>query len=119
LTFSEVPPPCCEDCGDALRETERAGLCSSCVPRRRARYQAGYYAAMARNGQVVDEEAVESFRHLLPAALARKGLRLEREVLAWVVRVAVAEPFDTFVARVRAVDAARTTPISARDCEEA
>lgn len=79
-------PTSCEDCGEGLDDRARAGLCPTCVDRRRARYCAGYYAATARNGQVVDEDAVAGFRHLLPAALARRGLRLERESLAWVVR---------------------------------
>jgi hypothetical protein len=82
----EEAPTACEDCGDDLDDRARAGLCPSCVVRRRARYCAGYYAATARSGQVVDEGSVEGFRHLLPAALARRGLRLEREALNWVVR---------------------------------
>jgi len=82
----EEAPTACEDCGDALDGQARAGLCPSCVDRRRARYCAGYYAATSRNGRIVDEDAVEPFRHLLPAALARRGLRLEREALNWVVR---------------------------------
>lgn len=75
----------CEDCGDALAPGafERCGPCGT---RRRAMYQAGMYAGLARNGQTVDESAVDSFRRFLPAALARKGFRLERESLAWVVR---------------------------------
>lgn len=82
----ELEPTHCEDCGDELNEHARAGRCSCCNARARAKYYAGVYAAAARPGLVVDEGITATFARFLPAALARKGLLLERDALQWVVR---------------------------------
>ena len=56
----------------------------------RARFYAGVYADAARPGLVVDEKITAPFSEHLPAALARRGLLLERDALRWIVRRAPA-----------------------------
>lgn len=78
----------CEDCGAKLGADARAGRCPTCAVRARARYRAGAYASEARPGLVVHEGLVEPFAWFLPAALARRGLALERRGVEWIVRSA-------------------------------
>lgn len=86
MILGEIDPTRCQDCGDELNEHARAGRCASCVARSRGRYYAGVFAAMAHPGMVVDEGLTAAFSQHVPAALARRGLRLERDALRWVVR---------------------------------
>lgn len=86
VMMDEIEPTHCSDCGDALNEHARAGRCSNCNARARAKYYAGVFAATARPGLVVDERLTASYAQHVPAALARRGLLLERDALQWVVR---------------------------------
>ena len=79
----------CSACGASTRAREVSqvtGRCAPCDDRARGRYRATAYAAAARAGEVVDEDETDDFARYLPAALARRGLRLERDALRWVVR---------------------------------
>lgn len=86
VEHEELPAVRCGDCGDLLNEHARADRCAPCNARARGKYYAGVFASAARVGMEVDDGITASFCQHLPAALARKGLLLEREGLRWVVK---------------------------------